>query len=285
MQRQCKNLINQCAPPIAARIVSHLLSSHGSSSNTVRVLGNYSSWDEARAHSTGYDAKEILDKVRDATIMVRDGKAAYERDSVVFDKVAYSFPVVAGLLRIALLRYGSLSVLDYGGSLGSTYFQCRGFLGGVGALRWSVVEQRHFVDCGRELIENDVIRFYYDIDECLSQEKPDVILLSGVLQYLRYPHDFLQIIVGHNLEHIIIDRTHFIQICRIVPKLAPDLLTVQIVPPSIYDGSYPAWFFDEQHFLAHFEGHYRTITEFDSLESYDLSWLKARSKGYIMERS
>ena len=46
------------------------------------------------------------------------------------DVMEYQFPLLSGLL-YAAARDGGLSVVDFGGALGSTYFQCRDFLCGV----------------------------------------------------------------------------------------------------------------------------------------------------------
>ena len=53
--------------------------------NQIEFVGNYSSWAEARANSTGYDSEVILNKTKDALLKVKRGEAAYERDSVTFD--------------------------------------------------------------------------------------------------------------------------------------------------------------------------------------------------------
>ena len=247
-------------------------------------VGNLASWEEARKQSSGYDSEVIVQKVRNAILKVKAGEAAYERDSVIFDRIIYSFPVLAGLLRVALAKRGFLSVMDFGGSLGSSYFQYRGFLKELKKLVWSVVEQPRFVDCGKAFLEDDELKFYYTTDECKNHQKPDVILLSGVIQYLSTPHCFIDDILRQDFDYIIIDRTSFIRECKIVPKLSPDLLTVQIVPPSIYDASYPAWFFDEDKFLSHFRGRYKMIADFDSFESWKLAHFSAQNRGYIFER-
>ena len=36
------------------------------------------------------------------------------------------------------------------------------------------------------------LNFFYSIKECLESQNPDVILFSGVLQYLEHPYDFLE---------------------------------------------------------------------------------------------
>jgi hypothetical protein len=52
---------------------------------------------------------------------VKTGEAVYERDSVLFDEIQYSFPVIAALLRVASANKGKLNVLDFGGSEKSHY--------------------------------------------------------------------------------------------------------------------------------------------------------------------
>src|SRR5436305_14010450 len=104
--------------------------------DSVRFSGNYKSWEEAERDSTGYAAPEILQKTRAALLKVKAGEAAFERDSVIFDTMQYNFSLLAGLLRAAAANHGRLSVLDFGGSLGSTYFQQRSFLCDVTDLHW-----------------------------------------------------------------------------------------------------------------------------------------------------
>jgi hypothetical protein len=47
----------------------------------VSYTGNYSSWQDALANSTGYDSDLILEKVSTALLKVKSGEAVYERDS------------------------------------------------------------------------------------------------------------------------------------------------------------------------------------------------------------
>ena len=279
-------IVKEFIPPIFLRALHSIRNNNGKiCGRKAPFVGNFAFWEQACGQSTGYDSELIVNKVKDAILKVKSGQAAYERDSVIFDRIIYSFPVLAGLLRVALAKRGFLSVMDFGGSLGSSYFQCRGFLKELKKLVWSVVEQPRFVDCGKEFLEDDELKFYYTIDECKNHQNPDVILLSSVIQYLSTPHCFIDDILRQDFNYIIIDRTPFIRECKIVPKLSPDLLTVQIVPPSIYDASYPAWFFDEGKFLSHFRGRYKMLADFDSFESWKLAHFSAQNKGYIFERA
>jgi len=216
--------------------------------------GNYSSWDEAQRKTTGYDSDIIVNKVKESLLKVKEGKVVYERDSVLFDKIHYSFPLLSGLLRAAVENNGCLSVLDFGGSLGSSYYQNKGFLSGIKNLHWSIVEQEKFVNAGKAFFEDDSLKFYFSIDECFIHEKPDVILLSSVIQYINKPYELLSKIITKQIKYIIIDRTPFFE-------KHPDQLTIQKVPKEIYDASYPAWFFNEQKFIGTITKKYTLIVK------------------------
>ncbi|GHV55461.1 hypothetical protein FACS1894216_17850 [Synergistales bacterium] len=60
--------------------------------------GDYATWEDALLNSKGYDERSIFEKVLKASISVRDGEAVYERDSVLFDQIEYSWPLLAGLM-------------------------------------------------------------------------------------------------------------------------------------------------------------------------------------------
>ena len=65
---------------------------------------------------------------------------------------------------------GVLSVLDFGGSLGSTYYQNKKFLDSLDDVSWNIVEQKHFVDAGKEDFEDERLRFSYDIESCVVKK-------------------------------------------------------------------------------------------------------------------
>jgi putative methyltransferase (TIGR04325 family) len=240
--------------------------------------GDYGSWDDATRNSTGYDANVILEKTCAALLKVKSGEAVYERDSVLFDKIQHSFPVLAGLLRAAQAHDGRLCVVDFGGALGSSYFQCRGFLQAVQQFEWLVVEQSAHIACGRKNFESNQLRFYNTIEECKAGHQPNALLLSSVLQYLPNPYDVLQKLLSHRISHVIIDRTAFLVSDR-------ERLTVQHVPDSIYPASYPAWFFSETKFTAAIESAgYSLAADFPSyVDDYSPEGEKGNYKGFIYE--
>lgn len=246
-------------------------------------FGNYKNWEDLAAISGGYEAKTILDITKDSLLKIKNGEAIYERDSVLFDKKLYPYSIITALLYAAIECEGALNVLDFGGSLGSTYYQVRDLIPPSVKLQWSVVEQKEYVSCGKDLFEDDILKFHYTIAESLSDEKADVLILSSVVQYLEKPHDFLHEIKKYGFKYIILDRTSFIK-----DELA-DRLTLQIVPAHIYPAQYPAWFFNEKKLMQHFDN-YQIKTEFDSYvpgeQEIEIDSVKAGyDKGFFLVRN
>jgi len=192
---------------------------------------------------------------------VRDGLAAYERDGVLFDQPEYSFPVLACLLRVASTAGNRLRVLDFGGALGSTFFQARSFFTGLAEVRWNIVEQAHFIECGQREFQTAELRFFPSVDACLAEGQVDVVLLSGVLQCLKDPHELLAGILDKGIAYLLLDRTPVFDGER-------DRLTVQHVPAYIYGKPvrYPAWFLERRRLAGALSQKYQLLVEFDALD-------------------
>ena len=232
---QLKSLGKNWVPPALWRCLQQM------SGETIRFYGEFANWQEAAAKCPGYGADHILTKVLDATLKVRRGEAAYERDSVVFDRPEFVWPIVASLMWAAARNSGEINVLDFGGALGSTYHQNQRFLNSLTKVRWNIVEQLHYVAAGKEHLEDERLKFYPTVASCLAETQPNVILLSSVLQYLEKPFDTLNILSDCCAPVMIIDRTPF-------SLLIGHRLVVQKVPPKIYEASYPMWVFAFEQF-------------------------------------
>jgi putative methyltransferase (TIGR04325 family) len=217
--------------------------------------GNYANWEEALEKSTGYDSLEIVERVKTALLAVKNGEAAYERDSVLFDTIEYDWPVLSSLLWISSIN-GKLHVMDFGGSLGSTYYQNLQFLNRIKEVSWNVVEQANFVACGKENFQDDRIRFYNTVEECFQENKINIVVLSSVLPYLKDPYGLMEQLLPLPVDYLLIDKMPLIQ-------SAVDRITVQQVPAPIYKASYPAWFFSAAKFYGFVDKHFQIVTEFD----------------------
>ena len=256
-------------PPVLARSVQAMRR------NRIRFDGPFASWEDATAESTGYDADDILARVLDATLKVRRGEAAFERDSVLFDRIDYVWPVTAGLMWAAARANGRLDVLDFGGSLGSSYFQHARLLAELTEVRWSVVEQPHFAQAGQAVLQDERLRFHESIGECLTASRPNVILLSSVLQYLADPLPMIKELCAVGAAVIIVDKT-------IVNTSPSHRIYVQHVPASIYSASYPCRSLSESALLASFGPAYGLECAFDSADAPPLRQIKSQFRGFLL---
>ena len=242
-----------------------------------RFEGDFASWEEAAAHCTGYDAKEILTTVLAATLKVKHGEAAFERDSVLFDEVEYAWPTLAGLMWAAACNGGRLNVLDFGGALGSSYFQHRKLLQQISEMRWNIVEQAHYVECGQAHIQDQQLRFYNTIAECLSENQPNVVLLSSVLQYVADPGVLIDDLKRTRAGTIILDRT-------IVNQSEVHRIYTQHVPATIYAATYPCRSLSEASLRASLGPDYKMAADFQSLNFPALRSIDSEFKGYLFHK-
>ena len=232
--------------------------------------GNYNSWDVAKQKCSGYDSPSILKIVKDSALQVKNGAALYERDSVLFNTPYYTYPLITSLLWAAIRNEGKLNVLDFGGSLGSTYFHNARFLGSINELNWCIVEQANYTEAGKAHFSSERLHFFNSINKCYDSYKIDVVLLSSVLQYVEKPYNLLDELIAFKPSFIIIDRTPFID--------EKDRITIQKVHPKIYKASYPCWFFNKKKFMDHMSQQYELILEFYAL---DRANIKSEFKGFL----
>ena len=211
--------------------------------------GSYPDWSAARAASSGYDDAAILQRVVAATREVHAGRALWERDGALFQTRFVNQPLLAALAKCARLS-GRLEVVDFGGSLGSTWWQHRSELASLGLTAWRVVEQEHFVRAGHEFA-GDVLSFHPNLEDAWKKGRPTVVLFSGVLQCIEEPDVILREVLRLAAPHVVMDRTPFV--LRGSTRLA-----VQYTPPELGGGTYPCWHFRKDDLL-------RTLTE-----SYDI---------------
>ena len=221
--------------------------------------GNYETWRDAEIKAGGYASPEISERALDAALAVVCGTAAFERDGVTFAEHDPPFPLLAALLRIATENGGRLSVLDFGGGMGSQFQQCYPWLKKSMYLKWQVVEQPSFVKLGKKNLETEHLSFHNTIDEVVAIEVPNVALFSGVLQYLESPYDVLSHIASHQVSNVIVDRTPFI-----AGKLSK--IAVQRVPSRIVSSSYPIHLFSKLEFLRRISVYYDVECEFSALD-------------------
>jgi len=245
-------LIKELAPPIV---------------NTLRFFsfkygwkGNYKTFDEAAAKCGGYNEGKILERIIKTTKMVKTGEAVYERDGIIYDEIHLNANLLNALLLVAYRNNNNLNVVDFGGLLGTTYYQNIKYLSHLN-LTWNIVEQAHFVEIGKKSFENNHIKFHYTIDECLAKiGNADIMIINGVIQYIKNPYDMLAQFQSYSIPYLIFDTMGY-------NDNDSDRITIQNVPPIFYGiaASYPCTFFNKTKFenqlLSNYNKEFEFLTE------------------------
>ena len=275
MKKTLKYFYRMMLPPIIARLIDSKLR------RSWYFRGCYPTWEDAKSESSGYDDKIILNRVLSATLKVKSGEAVYERDSVTFNTAKYEWPLLANLMWVAARNEGKLNVLDFGGALGSTYFQNKKYLDLLPNLSWNIVEQRHYVSIGNEKIASDSLKFYESIDECIAKNNINVAIFSGVLDVIENPYEILYSLFSYNIEYVIIDRSAFLKDCF---DESEDRIVVQVIKPQIFDATLPFRIISPLKMKDYFKniGDMKIIEEFDSVGGEGEDW---KFKGFLASRS
>lgn len=263
MNKPIKKCIKAILPPFITTTLRN------AKSDNVKWSGDFGSWDQASSLSKGYDSNNIIQKVLNSTLEVIKGNAAYERDSVLFHDKELNFQLLSALF-FAKNKHPELSVVDFGGALGSLYFQHKHVLNPL-KYKWDIIEQKQFLDIGKIHIKDPDLKFKNHLRE--TEPAHSFLLLSSVLQYLSKPYDFLDEVLSMDYPYIFIDRTG-------INLLPTDRLTVQEVPKSIYEASYPCWFFSEEKLLSKLSSKYQLLFEF---VNKDQANIPSSYKGYFFE--
>lgn len=162
-------------------------------------------------------------------------------------------PLVGALRRAALDSAGTLAVVDFGGGLGSTWWQHRTLLDEF-RVTWRVVERPQLVEAGRREFSDTVLSFFPTLAEAVAAGPTQVILLSSVLPYLQDPYALLREVVDCRKPHLIVDRTPFFVGNR-------DRVVVQSAPREIGGGRYPCRLFNRDGLLAAVQTDYELADE------------------------
>jgi putative methyltransferase (TIGR04325 family) len=242
--------------------------------------GSYKTWAKAVSLTTGYDKENILEKVKAIHSAMKKScldntQERKGKERTTLSQHTYAWEICTVLLWIASQNKACLNVLDFGGSLGTLYYQHKLFFDTL-AVQWNVVEQPHYVQLGKAEFEDGNLKFFLSVEDCMQEIKAPIhcVVFGSVLQYLEKPYEILGNILNHKIRYILITRTGF-------TLNKPDRITIQKVPKSYYDASYPCWIFEEQKFIDFFAQHgYKPIIEYK--EKYQIN-IPSTNKGILFQ--
>jgi putative methyltransferase (TIGR04325 family) len=266
-----KKLIKKWIPPVlfdVLRIANPRL---------ISLSGHYNSWDDAMAQCKGYDQSIIFEKTLASALEVKNGNKPFERDSVLFDQIVYSWPILASLNWAAAQDSGNLRVLDFGGALGTSYFQNKKFIDHLSEVSWHIVEQPKLAELGNKYLKDDFLSFSSNVEDGFRFFRPNFVLLSSVLQYIEDPFDVIANLANRDVSVIALDRTPFLK------EDQKTFIQKQSVPSQIYSASYPCYLFNEIEITSAFRNYgYQLVESFHSLDKLST---KATWKGMIFKKT
>jgi putative methyltransferase (TIGR04325 family) len=202
--------------------------------------GPYRSWIIAQRKSIGYNDSNIISKVRKSALIAKNSKSKFEIDSIIFSKPYRNIKFEKILANLAKKKK-SIKIIDFGGSLGSTYYRYRDIFSSQKKVKWSIIEQKAFVEIGKKEFKDKNLDFYYNLEEFINKninKQIDIFLLSSSLQYIKNYKKIINKVNKLNVNYVIILKTPM--------KLSKkNEIYVEKVPEQIYGTSYSSWVFSK----------------------------------------
>ncbi|MBP2232913.1 putative methyltransferase (TIGR04325 family) [Azospirillum agricola] len=225
--------------------------------------GPYASLALAEARSQRYDDDRIVSRL----VETRQAHLQWEG---MLDPLHQQ---LGAALLAGALRGGSagkpLRVCDFGGGLGAAYTILDAILGPSVELEWDVVETPAMARAGNAQFAQKGLRFYESID-ALGDREHDVIIVSGVFQYLPEPVETFAQLARRPHHHMVVNR---FPIREGSEEVLEDACLVQDMA-LIESGMFlPHWGFSRQRWRAVFGATHDTVYHwtdgFDGCHSLD----------------
>lgn len=254
-----KEMLRGITPPIAWDAIRKFKSPPppNRSPHLPSLEGPFSSWQDAVTHSNGWDDPKITKKTLESALRVRDGHSEFEQDGVVRPNIIYSPTGLAFiLLMVGRQQEGPIRVIDFGGGLGTHFYQHRKLFESMQrSFSWNVVERPDIVQLGKQHFETLSLRFFSEVADI---QDATGFLSSGGVQCLADPHALLDTVCKSGVPTIAIDRL------LISTEENEDRLFVQHPDPTVYyAATYPVWCFSLDGFIRRFEARgYRLVDRF-----------------------
>src|SRR3989344_5632671 len=93
------------------------------------------------------------------------------------------------------------------------------------------------------------------------------------------PYEQIRKFIDAGFDYILFDRTSFLENEK-------DKIAIQKVKPSIYQATFPIWFFNYRKMIETFQSRYNIVAEFDAFVAfrYGVSGIPGGDKGFFLKR-
>lgn len=142
--------------------------------------------------------------------------------------------------------------------------------------RWSIVEQKHYVQFAKEHVHLDGLHFYESVSDI--PENYNLVIFSSVLQYLEHAGELVEDVIKTGPKYVVIERTP-VSVCHHI--------WVQTVHEPIYEASYAACVYTDEELSAMVTGSgYELIDSWHSLVDGD-EWIgdkRVEYKSFVFKK-
>lgn len=232
--------IKYVLPPFLIDILNKILL------REISIKGKFRTWKDAEKKTTGYENGNIINKVITSFEKVQKNlDLYYERDGYIFKKPDFDYELLF-YINYLFSKNQKINIIDYGGGLGSKFFQNIEVFKKFKNMKWHIVEQINYRNYARKKINVKNLFFYENLDEVFKKKIiPDMAIFSSSINYLPKPYQILQKLINRkSLKSFIFLKTAFHDDI--------DTIKIQKVPKNIYDASYPIRIFNKKKFEKFF---------------------------------
>lgn len=213
------------------------------------ISGDFLSWEEAKAIAGSYMPN--IAKVVEIHRKYRNNQPSPLHEGELHERI-WAWPLLSGLLLSAIQSGGRLHVLDFGGGLGTTYFQLTSFLSPIQDLKWCIVEIEALAEAGKRQFEDNVLKFYDSPESVFKAYSPDVLVSGSVWQYIENPYDTLRKLLQNTFNYVFIDRI------PLFPGMSEKVM-IQQSPERLGGSRHPIRILSEEKFHAILTPHFELI--------------------------
>ena len=241
--------------------------------------GDFKSWKDADQECMGYDLANIPLRTLDSITKTINSNTSYERDGAI---ISYNNKECRPDGQDQLINYISKlgddpKILDFGGSLGSTYFQIKNFIKKK-SIEWHILEQPFYKNLGERYLQKFFPNIHFH-DNLKTNYKFDLLCINGVLSYLEDPYCELKKMLSLGIPKVFIDRQ------QVIVDSESDRIVIQVVPPEIYSTIYVCTFLGEKKLNKTMEDHgYFLSNDFLALGTKVPEINNGYYKGFIYEK-
>jgi putative methyltransferase (TIGR04325 family) len=219
----------------------------------------FKNWSDAKAASIGYSEDSILQKISSQTVLMVESNSGWVRDGFYFNQVQINYEILS-FVALHSAKGQPLRVIDFGGGLGTSYFQNRNILEKFGIkVCWNIIEQPNFVAEGKLVLGSVPNLHFFETLTDASVTSLDLVLFSSVLEYLEDSYQFLEEIMRLEMKPlgILIDRSP-------IDLIDNEKYLVQNVEQSIHQAKLPLRILGQDRIVAILSSDYELLSDWVS---------------------